>query len=415
MKKPLDEKDDIEGDGNGIVPDTEEDIGKEGTETEEDIGQIDPSILARAVVTGTDWTAETLVKQLEKGSIRLDPIFQRRDAWSENRKSKFIESIILGLPIPQIVLAESQETKGTFVVIDGKQRLLTLQRFAGINLEPDTEPLRLAGLTVIEALKGRTLTDLREDAQLTKYLSAFENQTIRTVVVRNWQSEKVLYIIFHRLNTGSVPLSPQELRQALHPGEFLSFAAKYSEQSAGLKKALNLTKPDFRMRDVELLVRYYAYRNFIVNYPGNLKEFLDDTCKSLNREWKSRRPALLEQAKQLEFAIKAVFKIFGSTGAFRKWDGTRFERRLNRATFDIMVYYFSQTRVRKAAIASRDDVRRAFKGLCSKNDPFRRSIETTTKSIEANKVRFSVWGHTLAKTLRITVDVPKLKKVGGKK
>jgi Protein of unknown function DUF262 len=227
----------------------------EGSESEEDLGRVDPSLVNKAVVTGTDWTADTILKQLEKGNIALDPVFQRRDAWNDKRKSKFIESIILGLPIPQIVLAESQECKGTFVVIDGKQRLLTLQRFAGIGLDSDDEPLKLSGLTVREDLNGKTLADLQNNAQLSRYLAAFENQTIRTVVVRNWQNERILWLIFHRLNTTSVALSPQELRQALHPGEFLRFAAKYSEESPGLKKTLKLNKPDFRMRDVELLVR----------------------------------------------------------------------------------------------------------------------------------------------------------------
>src|ERR1700730_10854943 len=104
----------------------------EGVESEEDLQSLDPSILGRAVVSSTDWTAETIIGQLAKHNISLDPIFQRRDAWTLPRKSKFIESIILGLPIPQIVLAEAEDKKGSFVVIDGKQRLLSLQQFAGV-------------------------------------------------------------------------------------------------------------------------------------------------------------------------------------------------------------------------------------------------------------------------------------------
>ena len=115
----------------------------EGTETEEDLGSVDPAQFGRAIVSGTDWTADTILSQLQKGNIDLDPTFQRRDAWSQARKSKFIESIILGLPIPQLVLAESPDSKGTFIVIDGKQRLLSLQQFAGINLEPGINPLML--------------------------------------------------------------------------------------------------------------------------------------------------------------------------------------------------------------------------------------------------------------------------------
>lgn len=91
-----------------------------GVETEDDLTSLDPSLLGKAVVSSTDWTAETIIGQLTKGNISLDPIFQRRDAWTQSRKSKFIESIILGLPIPQLVLAESPEKKGAFIVIDGK-------------------------------------------------------------------------------------------------------------------------------------------------------------------------------------------------------------------------------------------------------------------------------------------------------
>src|SRR5687767_3559104 len=65
-----------------------------------------------AVVSGTDWTTETIVSQLERKNIQLAPRFQRRDAWKKDRKSRFIESLIVGLPIPQIVLAESKQDRG---------------------------------------------------------------------------------------------------------------------------------------------------------------------------------------------------------------------------------------------------------------------------------------------------------------
>src|SRR5687767_8254345 len=95
------------------------------TEGEEDLDQTSLQRLSEAVVSGSDWTTETILRQLERGNIVLNPDYQRRDAWRPARKSKFIESLILGLPIPQLVLAESRGRKGTFIVIDGKQRLLT--------------------------------------------------------------------------------------------------------------------------------------------------------------------------------------------------------------------------------------------------------------------------------------------------
>ncbi|MGA2136906.1 MAG: DUF262 domain-containing protein [Bryobacteraceae bacterium] len=87
----------------------------DATESEDDLQAVDPSLLGRAVVFGTDWTAATLIDQLGRGNIKLDPIFQRRDAWNAARKSRFIESIILGLPIPQLGLPKRRTTGDPFL------------------------------------------------------------------------------------------------------------------------------------------------------------------------------------------------------------------------------------------------------------------------------------------------------------
>lgn len=381
-----------------------------GVETEDDITSLDPSLLGKAVVSSTDWTAETIIGQLAKGNISLDPVFQRRDAWTQSRKSKFIESIILGLPIPQLVLAEAPEKKGAFVVIDGKQRLLTLQQFGGVNLEEGQQPLKLAGLKIRRELNTKTYEDLKDEKSLEKHLTAFDNQSIRTVVVKNWQDEDVLYVIFHRLNTGSVPLSPQELRQALLPGPFLKFAGQYSETSEGLQRTLGLDKPDFRMRDVELLVRFFAFRNNIAAYSGSLKDFLDDACRDLNRRWKNEERAIRAQADEMEQAIQVAFGIFGSN-AFRKWDGQAFEKRFNRAIFDVVCYYFSDAAIGKKASAAKAKVLSAFKQLCQTDTDFLKSVETTTKSKEATSIRFTKWGQSLSEAIGVGVPIPALKAV----
>jgi uncharacterized protein DUF262 len=105
-------------------------LGRPDAEDEDDLKRADLQRLNEAVVAATDWTAETIIRQLDRGNINLNPAFQRRDAWTATRKSKFIESLILGLPIPQLVLAESKAQKGSYIIIDGKQRLLSLRQFA---------------------------------------------------------------------------------------------------------------------------------------------------------------------------------------------------------------------------------------------------------------------------------------------
>lgn len=99
-----------------------------GQENEDDV-VVQLSSFQQAVIWGTDWTTGTIVNQLNKGNIDLDPKFQRREAWSPSRKSRFIESLILGLPIPEIILAERKDKKGTYIVIDGKQRLISIRQF----------------------------------------------------------------------------------------------------------------------------------------------------------------------------------------------------------------------------------------------------------------------------------------------
>jgi hypothetical protein len=225
-------------------------------ESEEDLLQ-DEHSFSQAVMWGTDWTVETINNQLIRNNINLFPRFQRRDAWSNQAKSRFIESLLLGLPIPPIILAESRDARGTYIVIDGKQRLLTIRRFFATT-EDDFEAFRLTGLQILAELNGSGIGELMNNPEHSSHLSQLQNQTIRTTVIRNWPNENFLFTVFLRINTGSMKLSPQELRQALHPGNFIDFADAFSIESEPLKRMLGLRRPDFRMRDVEMVIRFFC-------------------------------------------------------------------------------------------------------------------------------------------------------------
>ena len=374
-------------------------------EGEDDLDPAGLRQLNATVVSGSDWTTETILRQLERGNIALDPEFQRRDAWRSQRKSRFIESLILGLPIPQLVLAESKANRGKFLVIDGKQRLLALRQFASTATDPEYRQLKLEGLQVRKDLNGMTLEELRSMPQLSSDVTAFENQTIRTVVIRNWPNESVLYLIFLRLNTGSVQLSPQELRQALHPGKFVQFADKASREMISLQKVLGRSEPDFRMRDVELLIRHFAFRGFLNEYRGNLKNFLDIVCKKLNEMWIDEQFSIESRARELDNAINATFEVFGDN-AFRKWNGSQFENRFNRAVFDVMTFYFADEHIRAAALRYPKLIKKDFVDLCA-DHRFVRSIEVSTKSITATVDRLQMWGNVLAKRLKKKIPTPR--------
>ena len=120
-------------------------------DTEMDLS-IDISKFGEAVIWGTDWTTETIAGQLIKGNIDLSPKFQRRDAWSNQEKSKLIESLMLGIPVPPIILAENREKKNSYIVIDGKQRLLSIRRFFAKDDGEDVfQPLKLSGLDILSS------------------------------------------------------------------------------------------------------------------------------------------------------------------------------------------------------------------------------------------------------------------------
>lgn len=374
---------------------------EEDSENEDDIHGVNSSIFAGTIVSDADWTTETILSQLKKGNILLNPAYQRRDAWTDERKSRFIESLLLGLPIPQIVLAESQTNKGKFIVIDGKQRLLSLVRFA----LDEEKPLKLGKLEIRSDLNGKTFRQLQtsENPQLVDDVAAFENQTVRTCVIRGVKDEAALYLIFYRLNSGSVPLSPQELRHVLHPGGFIDFAFQFSEQSTPLIELMGRKgKPDFRMRDVELVIRYFAYTMFIEQYTGDLKQFLDNATRMLNEAWPTRDAEIREHAKNLDRALQITSAIFGDD-AFHKWTTKGFESRRNLAVLDCMVFYFSMPEI-AASVAGREPaIKDEFIRLCSEDYQFLQSLETTTKSTASTFTRLLTWGKSLQSLLGVQI------------
>ena len=350
------------------------------------------SVLSSSITT-TDWTVDTLVNQLRKGNIELSPQFQRRFAWRDPRKSKFIESLALNYPVPHIVLARDKKNPTKLIVLDGKQRLMTIAQFFGVKKlgekQLDLEPLALSNLTIKKAWNKESFDSLRKKTEYKADLDLLENATIRSVIVSTWNSEEYLYSVFVRLNLGSLPLSPQELRQALRPGEFTNFADTYSADSVGLKTVLGLSKPDFRMRDVELLIRFLGFRKRSSLYSGNLKAFLDDTCDFYNKNWSARKAAVEKSCEEFEAGIALAIEIFGKKKVLRKHTSDGYETRINRAVFDVISYALANSDVRDALSDPTDQekLRVGFERLCT-SPTFVKSIESTTKSISATHTRF---------------------------
>lgn len=396
----------------------------DGEENEEELN-IDLSKFNQAVIWGTDWTTETMARQLEKGNIDLNPSFQRRDAWSEQEKSRLIESLMLGFPVPPIILAENKQKKNSYLVIDGKQRLLSIRRFysnvsekefKAKNLkEKDTfKQLKLKGLDILKDFNGKTYSQMQ--VENTEYINNLDNQSIRTIVIKNWPDEAFLYTVFLRLNTGSKKLSPQELRQALKPGAFLNFLDDETANSTAIKDMLNNKGADPRMKDIELALRFFAFKCFPDKYKGNLKEFLDYTCENLNGNWEAKEYRIRDLFAELEKSIVFLKDLFAPDAAFSRYTDGKCNGRFNRSIYEILTYYFSIKEVRIAVEKKKEEFVNKFVEL-NDDQEFVYAVSNTTKDINRVVIRFAKVSKILEDLLKDAednVNIPKFELIEGK-
>jgi len=369
-----------------------------GQESEDDVGIDTLKDISETVLWSSDWTVESILSSIKRGLFDLDPDFQRRDAWTLKQKSRFIESLIYGLPIPQIVLAESRENRSKFLVVDGKQRLTTLLKF----LSPKDS-------FELTSLNNAQLNGLDSDDLENKFPDLFNNfliQPIRSVVIKNWRNEELLYTIFYRLNSGSLPLSPQELRKALLPGKFMNFIDQYAAHNKSIKKVLNLDSPDPRMRDMDLLLRFLSFKFNIENYDGNYKKLLDKTCKYFNESWDTTYKDIEDSCEILEQSIELSEKIFGKEKLFKKSNLQRNDNRINRAIFDVITYYFSKLELSDVFIENKKEIVKSFDDLLKTNNKFNKSISSNTNNLKETSTRFVIWGQKLEEIIGFSLSIP---------
>jgi hypothetical protein len=387
------------------VADLVEEIPDEAPEDEIRGGdELSTSDLSDLLLYTLDWSVQSLLERIGT-TFDIDPTFQRRDAWSIDRKSLYIESLILGVPVPQIVLAEDKERKGRFIVLDGKQRLVTLKQFAA----PDDtyKAFRLKKLEFATELEGLSFGDMNASLLHQEQTENFLAQPVRTIVVRNWKNPAVLYQVFLRLNQGSLSLSPQELRQALYPSDFTKWINERSAASTEIQRARRIKREDFRMRDAEMLLRFVAFFENIEGYRGNLRGFLDEACIAGATRWSSDGEAYFETvAERCEMAIERTFDAFAEKDSFLRYGENGYIRRFNIAVFDLMTAVLGDVSITDDEFAANlDAIRDAFQSLCVNDRMFNESLVTTTKTREATGGRIVAYGMEVGKILGHDLDV----------
>lgn len=239
----------------------------------------------------------SLIEQLENDEIDLQPDFQRAaDVWDNVKKSRLIESILLGLPLPSFYFSEDPVSQ-KLSIIDGLQRICAIRDFV---LKED-EPLKLEGLQFLKNFEGLTFSQLaRPEVKRIKSLKITMN------TLRKGTPLDVKYIIFQRVNTAGEPLTPQEMRHALNQGPAAIFIKELANMES-FKKATNYSVKSKRMQDRDFVNRFVAFFIGYQDYMGDLDMFLNDKMGELNKMTPAQRNDI---RVSFDKAMECCYEIF---------------------------------------------------------------------------------------------------------
>lgn len=338
-----------------------------------------PQEVRKITTQAYDKSVSDLVRMMEDKDIVLDPEFQRNYVWDNTKASLLIESIILNVPIPIIYV--SQEADDTWTVIDGLQRLFSLKRFF-------EGRFKLSGLEVLSDLNAQDIHTLN-----LKALRMLRNGLLRIIMITHDSNESIKYDVFMRLNTGSVHLTEQELRNCLYRGNFNKLLKEIVENKEW-QQLLGLKTPHKRMSDRELALRFFAINDSwnnesscVEGYKGRMKNFLNDyMCEHMNASqlWINQKKDLFDAT------VHNVVTIMGE-GAFRKLElnGVQ-ERAINRAIMDVLMCSFSRYNLITLE-KKKEEIIQAFYENIAANVQFRNSILVATSDTKSLNNRMQMW------------------------
>lgn len=302
-------------------------IGKDKVETDlklsfEEISKKYRQGQVRIVTEQARYPLNTIVGMINEGNYKLNPAFQRRHRWGDERKSKLIESFIINVPIPPVFLYETSYSK--YEVMDGLQRITAIYEFYN-------DKFRLTGLQQWPELNGYRYSELPEVIRLgidRRYLSSII--LLQETAKNESEARNMKQLVFERLNSGGVDLSDQEIRNALYDGKLNQICIELS-CNTNFRKLFNIplnieTKNGItnnilydKMEDVELVLRFFAFRQIEKFTGGYIKKFLDEYLTLGN----DLPEEVLNQLKDIfNETVEVIYDIMGAS-AFKLWKNTR--------------------------------------------------------------------------------------------
>lgn len=385
---------------------------EEETESEVELNEDDKRKL---YVDKVDKSTSDLFRMIVEGELNLQPDYQRRFVWNKKTMSKFVESLLLSIPIPTIFLAEN--SGDTFEVIDGQQRLTTIFAFMKSKLvadEIEKLPNNLRELDVL-VLKGlETLKQFNEKSyyDMIDMQRKFNNVSLPIVIIKKDSTEDIKYDIFSRINSGSIKLNNQELLNVMYRGELIDSLNTASHKEIVDKLFGNRPVLKKRFGYHEILLRAKVIAGFINNDNWKLREIKVKNKNNLNKEYRiyngRLNTAILEYLKEyrndvqeasnlIDFIESSIYKVnavFGDEAFIRisKPGSTS----INKTIAELQLVILSKFN-HNEIVENKDKIKESFKNFLEDVDEniFLRGTNNTT-----NVEKRYEWGKILSNILK---------------
>lgn len=341
----------------------------------------------RLVTQSYDLSVNTLVEQWDDKTLTL-PEIQRQYVWDNARASRLMESLLLNVPIPVVYFSETED--GNYLVIDGHQRIQSIVRFLD-------NRFALSGLKIFGDLNGKRYHQLTERDQ-----RQLRTRVIRAIIIAADSDPMMKFEVFERLNTGSIALNAQEVRNSTHRGPMNELIKELTDNIT-FRKCIGSVKPRPRMVDNELILRYLALHRGWSDYRPPLKRFLNEYMRESN-QW----DPLEIQNVRVMFAnsCETLWHVLGH-GAFRLIDasGKPIDRSVNRALAEVQLAAFSWVKNTDEIPDLKDALLQEISAL-SKDSTFLDSLQRATGDRKRTHRRLGMFADALVRaglTLEVTV------------
>lgn len=254
---------------NGIKPENEIENLEEQESYIDDFADLPPNDI---VAYNELRSCADILRMHDSGQLDISPDFQRDIVWQNPAQTRFIDSLIKQLPIPSLCISLDYKTEKR-LVIDGLQRITSIIKFLS-----DDEWKLSDVVDIDERIAGKTVHTVKTKTK--EIYTRVQNLTIPVTVLRCDYSKKAhneyLFTIFHRLNTGGAKLNNQEIRNCIYNGDFNTLLKTLSASTKWTKLFDLNANIAYRFSNEEIILRFFAFHNWLDDYKGKLAKFLND-------------------------------------------------------------------------------------------------------------------------------------------